>query len=211
MASRVICVSRTLGAEGEEVARTVSERLGFRYLDDEIVLRAAAKAGVSADEVAKAEHKQPLVDRILQALTMAGVDGYALPPEVTIHEGVEPWARPADYEALIRIATQETAKEGQVVIVAHGASMALAGLAGVLRVLVTASPETRAGRLASSEELSERDAERAVRDSDRERRDYLRRFYDVSEEAPTHYDLVVNTDMLGVEQAAQAVVSAARA
>jgi hypothetical protein len=33
----------------------------------------------------------------------------------------------------------------------------------------------------------------------------------VSEEAPTHYDLVVNTDMLGVEQAAEAVVSAARA
>lgn len=170
MASRVICVSRTLGAEGEEVARTISERLRFRYLDDEIVLRVAAKAGVSADEVARAAHKRPLIDRILEAVTMAGVEGVSLPPDVAKHEGLDPWApwaRPPDYEALIRAAIEQAATDREAVIVAHAASMALAGVDGILRVLITASPETRAGRLASSEELSERDAERAVRDSDR--------------------------------------------
>jgi cytidylate kinase len=48
-----------------------------------------------------------------------------------------------------------------------------------------------------------------VKDSDTGRRDYLRRFYDVDEELPTQYDLVVNTDVLSLEQAADLVAKAA--
>ena len=40
------------------------------------------------------------------------------------------------------------------------------------------------------------------------RRDYLKRFYELDEELPTHYDLVVNTDVLTLEQAAGLVVHA---
>ena len=45
---------------------------------------------------------------------------------------------------LIRMAIEETAERGNVVIVAHAASHALAGRYDVLRVLVTASAETDA-------------------------------------------------------------------
>jgi hypothetical protein len=48
-----------------------------------------------------------------------------------------------------------------------------------------------------------------VKDSDAGRRDYLKRFYDVDEELPTHYDLVVNTDVLSAVSAARVVVQAA--
>ena len=51
-------------------------------------------------------------------------------------------------------------------------------------------------------------AERTVKASDAGRRDYLKRFYDVAEELPTHYDLVVNTDGISVEEAAALVVRA---
>ena len=88
-------------------------------------------------------------------------------------------------------AIEEAAGRGNVVIVAHAASFALAGKEGILRVLVTASPDTRAGR-----------AEGSIKDSDAERADYLRRFYGVEQELPTHYDLVVNTDVVSVERAA---------
>jgi len=78
--------------------------------------------------------------------------------------------------SLIREAIHETAEEGDVVIVSHGASMALAGREGVLRVLITASPETRAGRIAAAG-LGERDAAKAVKESDAARADYFKRFY----------------------------------
>ena len=42
---RVVCVSRTLGAGGEAIAFQVATELGYRYVDDEIVSRAAEVAG----------------------------------------------------------------------------------------------------------------------------------------------------------------------
>jgi hypothetical protein len=54
------------------------------------------------------------------------------------------------------------------------------------------------------------EAERRVTTSDLERREYLRRFYELQEELPTHYDLVVNTDLLTIAQAVSVVLPAAQ-
>ena len=85
---------------------------------------------------------------------------------------------------------------------AHAASHALAGRQDALRVLVTASPATRASRVAEAEGLDETRAARAIKDADTGRADYLRRFHAVEQELPTQYDLVLNTDQLSPEQAA---------
>jgi cytidylate kinase len=109
---------------------------------------------------------------------------------------------------LIRETIEQTAAKGNVVIVAHAASHALPQRHDALRVLVTASPEIRARRIGESDEIDEAGAVRAVKESDAARRDYLKRFYGV-EELPTHYDLVVNTDVLTLDQAAELVATAA--
>jgi cytidylate kinase len=76
-------------------------------------------------------------------------------------------------------------------------------------VLVTASPDVRAQRVGDSDSLDRADAARAVKESDAERRDYLRRFYDLEDELPTRYDLVLNTDFLSVDRAARLIALAA--
>ena len=48
-----------------------------------------------------------------------------------------------------------------------------------------------------------------MKEADAARADYLRRFYGVSTETPTQYDLVVNTDVFGSERAAALVAAAA--
>ncbi len=95
-------------------------------------------------------------------------------------------------------------------IVAHGASVPLAEMEGVLRVLVTASAGVRVERHASDAGLEEAAAKKSIEESDRQRREYLRRFYEVGRELPTHYDLVVNADVLSVRLAARLVASAAK-
>ena len=70
---------------------------------------------------------------------------------------------------------------------------------------MTASPKTRAQRVASLHGLDEGHAAREIKSSDAARRDYLKRFYDIDEELPTHYDLVINTDVISVDQAARLV------
>jgi cytidylate kinase len=49
-----------------------------------------------------------------------------------------------------------------------------------------------------------------VKASDAGRADYFRRFYGIERELPTHYDLVVNTDVFDVEDAADIILAAAR-
>ena len=79
----------------------------------------------------------------------------------------------------------------------------------MLRVLVTASTDVRAKRLAAADGLAAAAADAAIATSDGERRDYLRRFYGIKEELPTHYDLVINTEVLTPAQATAAIASVA--
>lgn len=202
MPSNVICVSRSLGAGGEDVARAVAEALGFRYVDDEIIQRAAEGAGVSPDSVAAAEVAQPLIARILTALAtvpvMADAGVAIMPPAYTS----------PNYGKLIEEVIHQTAHEGNVVIVAHGASIPLAGMPGVLRVLVTGSPAVRAGRVGDGGDGKA--ARKTIDDSDKARQQYLQRFYEINQELPTHFDLTINTDVLTPADAARIVVAAAR-
>ena len=76
---------------------------------------------------------------------------------------------------------------------------------------MTASPDTRATRLAELEGIDAKEARRMIKDADAGRRDYLKSIHDVEQEAPTHYDLVLNTDVLPLEEAARVVSLLSRA
>ena len=54
-------------------------------------------------------------------------------------------------------------------------------------------------------------ASKAVADSDAQRAAYLKRFYGVGEERPTHYDLALNSDSLSIELMSDLVVRAVTA
>ncbi len=201
--ARVVAISRELGAGGERVGALVAERLGYRYVDEDIVAQAAAKGNVSPAEIADAEQRRSLVLRLLEGLGRTGPSAYAVPLVAAGSPATE-----EAYQELIRDVIGETAAQGSAVIVAHAASIALADRASVLRVLVTASPNVRAERVAADGDVELRQAAGIVKSSDASRRSYFKRFYGVRE-LPTHYDLVVNTDALSPEQASGVVVQAA--
>jgi len=204
----VICVSHATGSGGDEVGPLVAERLGFLHVDEEIVARAAARGGVLPADVANEERRKSLAKRILGSIAEGGsgvmaVGAGALPIVVGDERSS------SEMQALIREAIEQTAARGDVVITAHAASHALDGAAGTLRVLVTAAPRTRAQRVGEQAGVDSATAERTVKAADAGRRDYLKRFYDLAEELPTHYDLVVNTDGISVEEAAALVAHVA--
>jgi hypothetical protein len=221
MKTRVICVSRALAAGGEEVGRALSQRMGFRYADEEIVATAAETEGVDVALVQDAERRQTFIERVLKSFAVApasdviAISPGSLHPAAFLTPEEMSSARAAFrgteyFRQLIRTVVRDTAREGNVVIVAHAAAMALVGEEGVLRVLVTASPEVRAKRVAAAQGIGADEAARIIKDSDKSRRDYLKVFYGVSEELPVHYDIVINTDVLALEQAVEAVVAAAQ-
>src|ERR671935_1911009 len=202
---RVVCIARADGAGGEEVAKLVADRLGFLYVDAEIVARAAIRGGLDPAVVADAERRRSLVRRVLDAFAETGGSGWGgFAPAAVTEEPDENEVR-----ALIREAIAETMARGRVVIGGHAASHTLEPTAACLRVFVTASPATRTARVAESEQTDLARAGRLIQDSDAGRADYLKRFYDISDELPTRYDLVVNTDTISLDAAAALISQAA--
>jgi cytidylate kinase len=206
MTCSVVCVSHATGSGGEEIGKQVAERLGYSYVDEGIVARAAAQGGLEPRDIADEERRRSFANRVLEVLAEGGGDAWTLGAGVAVSmEGL----RPADIRALIRETVVQTAARGNVVIVAHAASYAVEPGPARLRVLVTASPKMRAQRVAAADELDEAKAAKVVKDSDSGRRDYLKRFYAIDREAPTDYDIVINTDLLSGERAAELISYAA--
>jgi cytidylate kinase len=203
---KVICISSEDGSGAQEAALAVSSSLGFRLIDEDIVTRAAVEAGVDQEVVADVERRKSALVRLVEGLGSAGMGaGYVVaPPDVHAH------GQPASDElrGLIQSVIEETAAAGSAVIVSHAASLALAKRDDVLRVLITASPQTRVSRLAADLGIDDKEAARTVKRGDAGRADYIKRFYGVSE-LPTHYDLVINTDKLAPQDAARLIVGAA--
>src|SRR6266536_1630511 len=188
MPIQVVAISHTDGAGGETVGQIVSERLGFRYVDEEVVARAAEKEGVHPALVADAEKRRSLLARLVAGIGRFGVAGAGI-GAVTIRQ-VSELKRSDDFRTLILDAIRETAEEGD-------------------RVLVTAPPQARTLRLADAEGIDEAEAAKFVQSSDDRRADYIKRFHGIDQEVPTHYDLVINTERLSLDEAADIVVRAA--
>jgi dephospho-CoA kinase len=204
---RTICVSSEDGAHAQEAAQLAAGSLGLRLIDEDIVTRAAVEAGVDREVVADIEQRKSKLLRLLEGLGSAGAGaGYVMAE--TMVSDLPP---SEDLRGLIRSVIEETAAAGEVMIVSHAASLALAGRDDVLRIFVTASPQTRRERLAATLGVDETEAARVLKRSDSGRADYIKRFYGIDSEQPIHYDLVINTDKLSPESAARMIVSAAEA
>jgi cytidylate kinase len=222
MAARVISISFSDGSGGEEVAVAVAGALGYPVVSEEILSRAAAEAGVSIEAIADVERRKTFMSKLtarlvpnsaaasdptfrtsVDAQVTAGLIGMALPL------AGRPKLSEDEMRGKIRSAIDEYMAHGDVVILAHAASHSLAGREGVLRVFITGSPSARSARLAASRQISSSDADKLVATGDANRAHYLKRFYGIDTESPAHYDIVVDTDELTVEDAANMIVSAA--
>lgn len=179
MDTRVICFSRSMSAVGDEIARMVADKIRFRYVDDEIIIMAAEKEGVPPVTIGKVERSSPIIDRILGSMSYnnpkqeeKGGGSYQITSsKLSQSEG---------YRQIIQDVIVETAKMGKVVIVAHGASILLSEMSGILRVFVTSSQSNRTKRHMSTSNLDEQKAREDIAASDRQRKDYFRTFFTMS-------------------------------
>lgn len=200
------------------MATALGEALGFPVVNEEIVVRAAAEAGVDRQSIASVEQRKSVLSKLLDRVVQGAgstepdfvrssdgqIEGSTLGVQLSRSGGSRP---SEELRGLIRSAIDEFMAAGDVVILQHAASQSLAGRERVLRVLVTASVPTRSARLSESMQVDTKQADALVKKGDGNRADYLKRFYGIDHELPTHYDLVVNTDNLTPDQAAAAIAS----
>ena len=179
-----ITVSRKLGANGSEVARTVAGGLGYRFYDTAAIAAMAQRLGL-ADSVKEVDEKPPSIFQRLFS------------------------HRPTVYFDRLYSVIYELAKQGDAVFLGRGSNILLGAFNCALHVRVTASLERRI-RTLTERGFSEETARRAIRQSDAERSAFVRVAFGADWEDPERYHLVLNMDKLSVKLAVSTVVQVAR-
>jgi cytidylate kinase len=175
-----ITVSRQLGSLGFEVAQASADLLGYRLVWRELINQAARQAG--APEAA------------LAAIDDLGLLGICPSPEAC-----------QAYRQAVQQIMQDLARQSNVVIIGRAGQMILAGWADVLHIRVIAPLGLRIERVSERQSISAEHARAQVEASDRRRRNYIKRFYQVHWDDPNLYDLVINTAHLTPTVAAQLI------
>jgi cytidylate kinase len=111
-------------------------------------------------------------------------------------------------EALVRRASEtilHLAQLGNAILVGRGANVITARLPGMLHVRLVGSLENRVAHLRRFDHLDREDALRRIRREDGGRRRYLKRYFGKDIDDPLLYHFVINTDWVGLEDAAKTV------
>ncbi len=203
----VVTVTRQFGAGGSRVAELVASSLGWALVDNEFVDAVAARSGLPPADVAVREERAPsLLERLVRALATAS-------PEVFV-PGAAP-EREEEAEALVTTTEQviaDAAAADDVVMVGRGAQafFARARRDGALHAWIVAPRRTRIETIMARAGLAQPDAERLLDTTDADRDRYVARYYDRQRQDPANYHLVLNTGLLGYDDAAGLIVAAVR-
>ncbi len=201
----LITISRQFGAGGTEVAALAAKLLDWTVLDDELVKEIAARAGITPEEAAELEERTPsFVERLALSNAFPAPD-MLLPAAELIGEPEE-----AKIARITREVVAEVGRRDRMVLVGRSAAAILARQAGTLHARLVAPREFRIRIAIERRGLAPADAPRVVDETDKNRRRYHREFYGRDWDDPTLYDMVLNTERLGFEGAAQLIAGRAR-
>jgi cytidylate kinase len=181
----LVTISRNLASGGTEIAQLVAKGLAVDLYDDNRLRQEAAKLGVRSDELAELDEKSPGFFEHLFT------------------------QKPQLYLDLMESVVYEVARKGQGVIMGHGAQLLLREFSCALHVLVHAPEGLRVQKAMDERGLSREGAEKLIRKSDHEQRGFLHSAFHMDWSDPKLYDLVVNTQKVQIETAANLIVQVA--
>ena len=200
----VITISRMFGSGGSEVAELVASALGWTLLDDAVIDAVAARLGVAPAEVKAREERVPsLAERLVDTLSLAS-------PELA---PVNPSGLPPSEAELVGVThhvIEEVVQAGPAVLVGRGAQCLLAEREDALHVFCYAPHTALVRRTAERLGLTRADADRRVTETNRQRERYVRRHWNRAWRDPGNYHVCIDTEWLGVPEAASLIVRLAR-
>lgn len=203
----VITISRQSGSEGNNIVGILCDRLGYKYFDKHLMAQLAAERGLTptviADVTEDEHHIKTLWEEAFSnmllpqsAMPWTLSDAYGIEEEVTINQVC----------GFIHAAYHK----GNVIIVGRGSQVVLRDKPDVLHVRIIAPCESRIKRWMEREDISHDDAKKITKDRDHKHGHFVKTYFDQDINNPELYDLIINTDKLSLEKAADLIIDAAK-
>jgi cytidylate kinase len=195
----VITISRQFGAGGITLGKMVAKRLGYSFIDTEIIKMVAEMANVSTNFVETVEKEaggkfsriinklvsRPLLDRVLK-----DEHGY-IDEEIYL-----------DYLVLI---IAQMADEGNVVILGRGSQYILRDHPEAYHFLLINEFENRVRFMQERYNLSQSRAAQVVKSEDKRRLNLYRKLHKTDYDQPSLYHLVLNMDRISLDKAQEMI------
>ncbi len=177
----VITISRQPGSIVNELVQRLSKELKFDVIDSRIIHEVAESVQMSEKVVSHLDEKtRNVLDNwivYLKATRFLLTDKYVYHLTKVIGAAGE---------------------QGGVIIIGRGANLILPP-DETLRVRFIAPMETKIRHMVQEFNITEEDAKQLIVLKEAERRDSVKKYFKVNIEDPINYDLIINTEFLGVE------------
>lgn len=187
-----ISLSRQLGSGGTGVAAILAGRLDWQVFDKEVL-----------DAVARQTHVREKLLARLDERTRSPIEEWVSHLIVPDHLGT------TGFNVEVMRVMGALAWNGNAVLIGRGANWFLDARHG-LRVRVVAPLERRVTAVGSRLEIDPTTARRLVAEDDARRTAFIRRTFQKDIDDPTGYDLVLNTEQLGIDGAVEIAMAALR-
>ena len=184
---RIITVSREYGAGGEEVGKRLAEDLGWKLLDRELLHQAAAVEHVPDAELESLDE---------QAIGVA--ERFRLhPPHNRYIHG-------------LKQVVDRAVAQGNVILVGRGTNQLVGNREGAFHVRLVAPRPWRAQRMAELEGWTQEQSLARCTEVDRTRERFHRYFFGAAATQLVHYDLVLNTGRVRLDDVVAGVAALVR-
>jgi len=196
---KIITIEREYGCGGGEIAQLVANRLGWKLWDQRLTEEIARLANCPKAVVeAREERNDPLYYRLFKSFLRGSYEGSINAPKLHL----------VDSETILRITrrvVEHAAEKGSCVIVGRGSQQFLKSRPDTLRVFLYATRENKVRRLLSRGK-NEKEAEELVDTVDRERADFIQKYFNVEWPDRAIYHTMMNT-AIGDEAVVSMVLS----
>ncbi len=191
----IITISRQFGAGGGQIGRKVAEKLGFYYMDKDVILRSAIESeGLSPEEIRRYDEKVPFDFGFGQSL----FDFYNRPLDVKL------------FEAQRRAICAE-AEKGNCVIVGRNANFILKEFDNTLHVFIAASTRFKLNNLKNKmPEYSEDRILDEMKAVDKKRKKYCSYYTNTKFGSAEFYDLCLKSSTIGIDASVDIICSLAK-
>jgi cytidylate kinase len=183
---RIITIEREYGCGGGEIAQLLAARLGWKLWDHLLTEEIARLAHCPKAVVEAREEKQdPLYYRLFKSFLRGSYEG-----SINAHK-----LKLVDSETILRITqrvVEHVAERGNSVIVGRGSQQFLKGRSDTLRFFLYACREDKIRRLLARGKSGE-EAEELVDTVDRERADFIQKYFSVEWPDRAIYHAMLNT------------------
>lgn len=196
---KIITVEREYGSGGGEIAKLLAERLGWKLWDHLLTEEIARLANCPEAVVeVREERNDPLYYRLFKSFLRGSYEG-----SINAHK-----LKLVDSESILRITervVRHAASKGNCVIVGRGSQHFLENDQETLRVFLYAPRGDKVRRVVSRGK-SQREAEELVDTVDRERIDFIQRYFHVEWPNRSLYHIMINTS-IGEENVIETILN----